>query len=577
MKWLLTLNATCADQVAQDITKLLFIEPEMKLFDNFPIMEIDVSFDQVKLIDSIPCVHTYEPPIAYKSNDQQTPSSWVLDVLDGTELDNSYSFTRTGKGVHVYVIDSGIELNHREFNGRADLTPIVQEELDDCTQHGTHVAGLIGGKNVGVAKEVYIHSVKVITCASDSDQTAIVSAINFIMNDVRKKNLKSAVINLSLGPHAVDGVFPSSPALESALESAYSANIITVAASGNDNLDACTGVPSKVETVVTVGAIDSNKNRAEFSNFGNCLDLFAPGTNSVSAKAGTTDQYLVKQGTSQAAPIVAGILALIIQENPDLKANELVKLLKETGLRNAVGNNQSPNSVLAQGYSPADDKANINFDSINYGDLEKNLLLPIWAIVVLCLIIVILLGMIVWKLIPLYKLHNMEKKKIIIPPTVHRPKQQRPQSEVIVREEHVFRPPSEEVNIKKKSLQRHTMTDLPRSMASLRRSRPTSIAKPRNRPLSQKPAISEPPTQNATLMPHQSSTSKRFSLTPTHSPPIGPITPDVHVEQAEQQVKLQEPHLKNQDASKLTPGYELLESITPVSPLMDVDELFGPQ
>ena len=412
MKWLLTLNNTCVGRIEQEIEKLLGLTPTMNLYQHFPVMEIDVSQQQYDLISKIPCVIDTEQRITFKRHEKLSPSSWVLDSLDGKNLDTSYSFTRTGTGVHVYVVDSGIDANHREFGGRADMMALVNEPTADCTGHGSHVAGLIGGKNVGVAKNVTIHSIKVITCADDSDNFIIVNAFNKIISDVQSKGLKIAVVNLSLGPNAVNGQFPISPSLEAAIQSAFNANILTVVAAGNDNLNACSGTPSRLDYVVTVGAVDNNFAKAEFSNFGNCVKVFAAGTNSVSALANTTDQYTVKQGTSQAAPLVTGVLALIMQDNPTAKIQDVYKILTGQSLSGSVTNAQSDGNVLLQTYMPSNDLGgNISFDSIDYASLQGQFVVPLWAIVLLSIAGGLLLLLVLYKLVPIGKRRISAKQK----------------------------------------------------------------------------------------------------------------------------------------------------------------------
>eukprot|EP00835_Amoeboradix_gromovi_P002184 NODE_118_length_18907_cov_0.436251.p1 type:complete len:523 gc:universal NODE_118_length_18907_cov_0.436251:11621-13189(+) len=395
MKWLLTLNSTCSNNILDEVTNLLSFKPFLHLYQNFPVAEVDLSDQHMDLVKHIPCVIHFEKQIKFRAYEMESPSSWVLDALDGTDLDDSYSFNRTGQGVTVYVIDSGIDARHREFDNRANMTKVVFEDVPDCTGHGTHVAGLIGGRNVGVAKQVNIQSIKVITCNEDSDYFIIVRAYDAIITNFKQNGLKSALVNLSLGPHAVNGTFPVSHGLEQAITSAFNLNILTVAASGNDNLNACSGTPSRLDSVVTVGAVDANFQKAEFSNFGPCVKVFSPGTNSVSAQVNTTDKYLVKQGTSQAAPLVTGVLALIMQDNPNALIQEVYQILREQSIQ--FSGNEG--SVLVQSYIPNDDKSNnIQFDSIDYHSLEDPFVFPTWAIILMALAFAVIVILIAFKL-----------------------------------------------------------------------------------------------------------------------------------------------------------------------------------
>ena len=211
MKWLLTLNSTCVNSFADDMKKIIPTMPQIRMYDHFPVVEVYLTDVEIKLVSAIPCVLSHESQIKFKIHEVESPTSWVLDSLDSEKLDDQYHFTRTGKGVNVYVVDSGIEANHRDFDNRADMNSLVTETQPDCTGHGSHVAGLVGGRNVGVAKRANIHSIKVITCADDSDNFVIVNAFNTIISDVKSKNYSSALVNLSLGPHAdSNGNFPVS-------------------------------------------------------------------------------------------------------------------------------------------------------------------------------------------------------------------------------------------------------------------------------------------------------------------------------------------------------------------------------
>eukprot|EP00834_Sanchytrium_tribonematis_P001396 NODE_34_length_36538_cov_0.612854.p4 type:complete len:639 gc:universal NODE_34_length_36538_cov_0.612854:24892-26808(+) len=399
MKWLLTFNSTCVETIVQEIKSALPVTLPMHVYTNFPVIEIEANSSQIAVLSKIPCILTNEKQIMFKSHETQSPTSWVLDSLDGTKLDDSYSFTRTGKDVQIYVIDSGIDTTHRDFEDRAEITMLVNETLNDCTGHGSHVAGLIAGRNVGVAKKAKIHSIKVITCTDDSDNFIIVKAYDAIVSDFNSKGLKSALVNLSLGPHAVNGDFPQSPSLEAAINAAFNKNILTIAASGNDNLDACSGTPSRLDTVVTVGAIDQNFARASFSNFGDCVKVVAPGVNSVSVKANTNDQYTIKQGTSQAAPLVTGILALILEDNPNANIKDLYGILRGESYGDGVSDLKSSASVLAQTYLPDGDKSgNIQFDSIDYAALQGDTILPLWAIILIAFAVLLILGIVIFKL-----------------------------------------------------------------------------------------------------------------------------------------------------------------------------------
>jgi subtilisin family serine protease len=253
---------------------------------------------------------------------------WGLDRIDQREelLDRAYVYNSTGKGISAYVMDSGIRLSHNEFEGRAsfgvDMEFIIdpeeiepdQEMGNDCHGHGTHVAGTIGGRNFGVAKEVQLISVKVNPkCRNETPLSYLIGGIDWIMNDVAEKSNKGAVVNMSLG-NFYDSTFDP---LEAAIDNAILAGLNFTISAGNANTIACEFSPARVPGALTVGASDIYNNRAKFSNYGDCLDLYAPGVSITSAGNQDNDATRISSGTSMAAPHVAGLVALFLEKNPE--------------------------------------------------------------------------------------------------------------------------------------------------------------------------------------------------------------------------------------------------------------------
>jgi subtilisin family serine protease len=241
---------------------------------------------------------------------QSSPPSWGLDRIDQVSLplDHSYTQPVSAAGVNVYVIDSGVLGTHQEFGGRvADGWDFIDDDAtaQDGTGHGTHVAGTIGGATAGVAKDVKLIAVRVFDNQGNGTLGLDIAGIQWVINHATLP----AVINMSIG-----GTYS---ALENAaVKAATDAGIVVVVAAGNADKNACTESPASAPEAITVGASDAADERASFSNWGSCVDVFAPGDGIVSsANTGNAD-YTTKRGTSMAAPHVAGAAALLLAADP---------------------------------------------------------------------------------------------------------------------------------------------------------------------------------------------------------------------------------------------------------------------
>jgi|GEM_PF-1970457 len=278
--------------------------------------------------------------------DIQNPApSWGLDRIDQRTLPLSgsfeYSATGNGAGVRVYIVDGGVLSTHTEFSGRivAGFSAINDGRgTEDCRGHGTHVAGIVAGTIYGVAKKATIVPVRVLDCDGSGWVSDAIAGLDWVANDHISG---PAVVNMSAGGSA-------SAALDAAILRVVNDGVTVVVAAGNETADACTRSPARVSQAVTVGATTSTDARASYSNFGTCLDLFAPGSAISSAWHTSATATNTISGTSMASPHVAGVAAVLLSRTPTLTPTEVASVLTSSATTNAVtsAGTGSPNLLL---------------------------------------------------------------------------------------------------------------------------------------------------------------------------------------------------------------------------------------
>jgi len=321
------------DLVAQRFNGVEFLEPDM---DTFIIPEEDEPMDS-------------------SDNHVQSSTPWGLDRVDtkGKGGDGKYDPPASGgAGAHVYVADTGIRTSHTQFAGRAintlDMTVGKPKECKGDTTcatdrhgHGTHCAGTVGGKDYGVAPKATIHAVKVLSDRGSGTFSAVLGSLDWIL----ASGPKPAVWSASLGGSG------TSQSVRNGIDKAVAGDVVVVVAAGNSNRNACNFQPAFVPSAITVGSSTSTDSRSSFSNYGTCVDIFAPGSQVLSASHRSDTASATFSGTSMACPHVAGAAALVLAEKKSAKATAVWAKLKgdaNTDMIKGPGSG-SPNLLLYVG------------------------------------------------------------------------------------------------------------------------------------------------------------------------------------------------------------------------------------
>ncbi len=271
----------------------------------------------------------------------QSNPDWGLDRIDqkNLPLDSAYSYLQTGSGTTAYIVDTGILSTHQQFSGRvlSGYTAISDGNgTSDCHGHGTHVAGTVGGSTYGVAKNVSLVPIRILGCDGSGASSNVIAGLDWIL----KNGKKPAVVNMSLGGEA-------NASLDSAVENLFNNGYVMVVAAGNSNTDACSSSPARVSKAITVAATDSTDTRASYSNYGSCVDIFAPGSQINSSWIGSNTATKVLNGTSMATPHVVGVVAEMLQSTPTATPQTISNNLLNQASNNVVKNpSVSPNRLL---------------------------------------------------------------------------------------------------------------------------------------------------------------------------------------------------------------------------------------
>jgi len=310
-----------------------------------------MSADAASALSQNPAVAFVEPDRVVTANETQ-PAAWATDRIDqrSLPLSQTYSWTNTGAGVNVYILDSGILTTHPQFQGRASSAYDVFGTGWDpaaCTDHGTYVAGLVGSWDYGVAKSVSLRSVRVLDCSAIGTTSGIIAGVDWLI----ASRVLPAVANMSFG-------LPKSDALNQAVQALINSGVTVTASAGNitstdPGADACQYSPASVAAAITVGGTMANDGMASWTKRGACLDLFAPGHTVYSTGIYVDGQPGVanKTGSSASAALTAGAAALYLQSNPSASPSTVSSALVSAATAGVLTGMDaaSPNRLLYTG------------------------------------------------------------------------------------------------------------------------------------------------------------------------------------------------------------------------------------
>ncbi|MFM7755719.1 MAG: S8 family serine peptidase [Actinomycetota bacterium] len=318
----------------------------------FPGVAVELPASAAQALSRNPRVSLVEPEGVVTVADSQSPVTWGLDRVDQRQLplNSIYDYPPSpGAGVEIHIIDTGILSTHTDLSGRVRQGfDAFGGNTEDCNGHGTHVAGTTAGTTYGLAKQATVVAVRVLGCNGSGATSGVIAGMDWVAANA----VKPAVANMSLGGGA-------DVTMDQAVDRLVAAGVTVVVAAGNSNANACNSSPARAASAITVGATTNTDARSSFSNYGTCLDIFAPGSSITSAWYTSTTATNTISGTSMASPHVAGAAAVLLgQKRSATPAQVTADIIgaATTGVVTSPGTG-SPNRLLYSSPDPSTPQA----------------------------------------------------------------------------------------------------------------------------------------------------------------------------------------------------------------------------
>jgi subtilisin family serine protease len=326
------------DANPRSVAAIAGVDPHFVYTANVNGFAAELNQGQLNALQHNPNVAYIEQDQAFEATTTQSGATWGIDRIDqrNRPLSGTYTYTTTASNVTAYVIDTGIQTSHPQFGGRAAVSyDALGGNGQDCNGHGTHVAGTIGSSTYGIAKGVKLRAVRVLNCSGSGSTAGIIAALDW----VRLNRSGPSVANMSLG----GGL---SSTLNTAASNLANSGVFLAVAAGNENQNACNVSPASAASATTVAASTSTDAKASYSNYGSCVDVYAPGSSITSTWLNSGTNTI--SGTSMASPHVAGVAALYKGAFGEAASSTVDAWIKNNSTANVITGNPAgtPNRLL---------------------------------------------------------------------------------------------------------------------------------------------------------------------------------------------------------------------------------------